>query len=182
MVFLSDQASFFFRQLTVWAVTQTATTVDESEQVFLLSLRGCRFVAEIYRFIYGVVTLLGHTAGPWRLCWLPLELNSEKYTCISKSSYPYIRFQVFQTGSETNSNYSLQYWVWPNILLCLRRSSVTIIAERMAFGVVTLQKHTAGPWRLCFSVLLFLHLNTHPLTWRENRKSNGALSTIWVPL
>lgn len=174
MVFLSDQASFF------WDNQQFEQWHKQPPQLMSLN-RFSYWVSEAA----GLLLKFIGSFMEWSLFW-DTQLDPEdsadcpwNWTLKNKRV---LANRLTLTSGSRFSRQAVRQTVWPNILLCLRRSSMTIIAERMAFGVVTLQKHTAGPWRLCFSVLLFLHLNTHPLTWRENRKSNSALSTIWVPL
>lgn len=53
-----------------------------------------------------------------------------------------------------------------------------LLGLRFHFGRVTLQKHTAGLWRLCCSVFLFLCSETRLESWRSNRKWDSELRAL----
>ena len=60
------------------------------------------------------------------------------------------------------------------LLLCVWGSRFITEVERMIHGPVTLQRHTAEPWRLC-SVLHFLLITTHLQSERKNTVTDSEL-------
>ena len=60
------------------------------------------------------------------------------------------------------------------LLLCVWGSRFITEVERMTHGPVTLQRHTAEPWRLC-SVLHFLLITTHLQSERKNTVTDSEL-------